>query len=269
MKKLLTVIALVVLSLSVVSSAHAYIVLDNWQINLSAWSLGTFSNIDRLNPDGSSAITQQLGADGVLSVGDAFTEDSGLIYDSYWVEPGFNPITDKKDFGLLAQGYRFYSLATGLAGQISNMNADSFDYTFTPDAGSVEFQLLTPSGVVSLATLEVVAPSGGTNDLSTQGGVGPNGDTDLTLRFVSALNGVFLTSGGIDISLRPQDYVALLNTNNLLRIVGGQTGANGYVVAAAQNSGQANIAVVPEPTSMLLLGMGLAGLAAIRRKKAA
>jgi len=59
MKKISLILAMLVVGLFLsTSTANAWIVLDNWTINLSGYGLGTFTNIDRLNPDGTSIINQ-------------------------------------------------------------------------------------------------------------------------------------------------------------------------------------------------------------------
>ncbi|MBJ6723663.1 PEP-CTERM sorting domain-containing protein [Geomesophilobacter sediminis] len=246
------------------SSAMANVILDSWQMDLSAYGGGTYTNIDRLTIDGNGQVFQTL----PLALGASFTETAVLGVVKGIHEPG-NSISNQFNINLGPSNQFLYFQASGLQGKVTGFDATGFTYSFTPGVGSIEL-ILDNDGTAGtaddnvLATFSVVAPSGG-HDNGNLGGAGETGTTNLTARFDSVVAGLFHTSTNLDFASLSGLTLGLVNTNNLIT---GVTPTAGGVNLEVASSGQVNMAVVPEPSTMLLLGAGFMGLAIFKKRKA-
>jgi PEP-CTERM motif len=288
MKKVLLSLALGLVVVFSMSTAQAGI-LDGWTFDLSGIDadFGNHINIDRFTAAGDATVTQDFGGDGVFGVGDTFSESATFVINSdYFEEPGaaINQVTMDLSDNDGSQGgsdnnYHMLFSAVGLTGTIAthsdggtpaDVTDDTFTYTFNPGVGMLSLTLVdsltAPTVSYSLATWALVPPSGGDGPNGFLGGTGPNGTTDLTMMFTSAYAGVWQTAGGMDFSTLPFGTVAfgLYNGNNVS--TGLSQIPNGFV-STVTSSGEFKPAIIPEPTSMLLLGGGLLGLFGARRKR--
>lgn len=262
MRTIKVLVMLSVFLLGTIATAYAVPVPANgWGFDLSSIGGGTYTDVDRLTVGGTATVEQQL----PIEVGASFTENGSLGVIQGYYEPG--------DFGdsvvLDTGGYNLYFQAVDLQGTVTSLLPDGYVYTFTPGAGSVslvaDMDFDFGNGVFdTLATFEIAAPSAGTN-VGFLGGLGPNGTTSLTGLFTDANAGVF-TYNGIDFNNLPAGYTSfgLTNTNNTITDL---NPGEEFVVAQINSDGQFGVAVVPEPSTFLLLGGGLLGLGFCARRK--
>lgn len=261
------------------SESAAIHVENAWNLDLSGViaGLGNHTNIDRVTVDGSALVIQGFGSNGIFNNGDTFVEFSLLQTMTYWTEPGtpgnmhLFDLTDNAN-----NTYNMYLYGTGLAGYVYDVQTPnpfdpttwSFKYTFIPGAGSLGIYLDTDTtfgnGVTAtLATFNIVAPSGGLGPQGFLGGANANGTSDITASFSTAMAGVWKTQYGLDFSTLPADFaLGLLNSNN--RVTAFVPTANGFM-ATVNSSGELNV-VVPEPSTIALLGAGIFGLGFAARR---
>ncbi|KAF0182312.1 MAG: hypothetical protein FD164_1151 [Nitrospirae bacterium] len=250
MKRMVAVFV-VMMMLAIGSQAQAYTILDNWSMNLStikpAYSNAT--NIDRLIVQG----TATLQLSGAPAAGVTFTEDARLQIAAYVKEgEGFaTPFSIGPNF--------LYIEALGLAGEITNYGATSYQYMFYPGVGTINVYLGTgaPATDTILASLSVIPGSGGQGAVM-DGGVGPSGTTGLDALFLSGLPGLWTTGSGFDFGTYG---IALLDSINTVKALG-----QNQLQFTISSQGEVNT-VVPEPSTFVLIGAGLVGLGLAARRR--
>lgn len=268
MKKILFTLVLGLVLVIGSNNANANLI-NGWRMDFTSLGGGNNTNIDYAILSGSATVTQYFGGNGTLDVGDPFVENFMLFSLTYSPEGGGLNI-----FSLPA-GMQMYAYGQNITGSVAVINSDgSFVYTFDP-LQQLNLVLDTDSNPGNgfsylLATGTTVLPSGGIGNPGFLGGAGINGTTNMTLTMSNLLTGVWYDSVGNDLSLLPPNYLVLglVNTNNL---TGQPTLIQDGVIVTVASSGQLNLNIIPEPTTMLLLGgslLGLAGAGLRRRKKA-
>lgn len=296
MKKIfLTLVACLLLCFSV-NSANAFTIVDSWELNLSVLNgeafdggtLGGFTdatNIDYVDISGEAAIDQTVA--GGVAVGQSFVETGYIQFNTYHQEgdsstsffgiPNVDADPSKPDYFL----YFYYDSLTGV---LNNDGSITFD-TGAAQTGTIKFYLtdegdLDPTAGVGtdllLGEFEMIAPSGG-SDLNFYGGGGANATIDISLQVIEStlIDPLLFTDADGNPVVDEEVFIHLANTDSLLDDdfdpnpdnSGIDEFGNGISKIYVENAGQYKVAVIPEPTTMLLFGFGLLGIAGFSRRK--
>lgn len=275
-------------------SASALVVQDSWQLDLSALGWGTTTGIGHLNlSGGTGTVTQQLGANGLPDVGETFTEFGSI----FSISSTANNTVGQGDFGASSAFTSFASglavsgfarpdlevVFTGLTGTLSSVSGTgAVSYAFDAGVGSISIRArlvdsifnTALTGYTDLVSFMLVSPSGGSLGNFLGGGV-PNGQTDALGVMVVDPYGIFKDSAGNTlISSLVNPLIGVLHTDNKLVspapsvVTCDNNGVNCYTVLTVASDGSFDIARIPEPGTLALLGISLLGFVGARRKSA-
>lgn len=282
MKRIGKILGMAVLTLIVTGNAWAFSSFT-WHLDTigytytNAFGSGNTLNFSELlnitnagNFPAKSTITQNLGADGILSNGDTFTEFGGLNVVGADSEATF--------FTSSGAPARIYYEFSGLSGWVDNVNLSDpakpvYDIHFNPGVGSIDLlytddlTLATSDGV--LASFDLL--KAGATGFTLAEGAGLNGGFSFTIGFQNVLNGFWQFPMGyaedILAALGPDSIKGYADMNANILKGGIVPTSNNALLITVENSGTIRHAV-PEPSTMFLLGVGILGLGAFARRRA-
>jgi hypothetical protein len=278
-EKRFLMVGLVLFATLALASGSAFATQFNMNLDTITAGYGNYTNIYAAQYNGNSAVTQDYGPNGVFSNGDTFTERSFFQEITYThSDTGTSQALSGLSSYLPPKILFIY--AGTLSGTVNNVQASgAFNYTFNSgtdigmyiadDTGALPTSL--PVGAQKVADLSFVKGDGAGLD-TFLGGQAAAGSTRLTVAFTNATPDGVWSALGLDLGNLPAGITAqlLFNTTNTVQSLTPTFDANNAptgFTAVVKSTGDAVINVVPEPSTMLLLGLGLIFLSTAARKR--
>ena len=306
MKKLLLMTTALVLAFAISGPAGATIVLDGWTINATgldgiAGSVGVIDDIDSITYNGMVHVeTFDTNGNILPDAGEQAQIDGILNATSFVKEDGTTQVVGNGSLlnWELTFDFSIDALFTSIDGQDANFSHLGVTNSTGTLSVYVDNLANNPPGVTAnqatgdgfqdgelIATFNVLAGDGGVYDFTTG-----NGSDDGTFALSWAKAGVLFDSNGVDLStynlandivllaITGSDFDSTFNDNyDAFQRPTPTAWPNGFngnytdwgtpVQFFAQNDGSANLGATPEPSTIILLGVGLLGVAGFGRKK--